>query len=110
MSLPDSAEYWWDVKKPNFYNGKMWVHFNNSPCGHYKPQTMNCDTSNYIDEVTCPACLKLLNSNGNIYNLQNTNPKKCECGSIMQVRINKKTSEKFLGCSNYPNCKKTRKL
>jgi len=32
------------------------------------------------------------------------------CGNIMVERVNKKTKEKFLGCSNYPRCKNTEKI
>ena len=32
----------------------------------------------------------------------------CNCGSKLKVRINKSTRTQFLGCSNYPECKKTK--
>lgn len=70
MSLPDTAEYWWDVKQKYTYKGKTWVHFIKSPCGHFKPGTRNSNTSKFIENITCPACLKLLKANGNIYNLK----------------------------------------
>lgn len=33
-----------------------------------------------------------------------------ECGSTMLVKTNLKSGHQFLGCSNYPNCKKTSEL
>jgi len=32
----------------------------------------------------------------------------CNCGSKLKVRINKSTRTQFLGCSDYPICKKTK--
>lgn len=33
-----------------------------------------------------------------------------ECGSLMVVRSNKETGEKFLGCTNYPDCQNVEQL
>jgi hypothetical protein len=126
MSLPDTAEYWWDVKSRRPYTGREFCHIPNSPCGHIRTQTGNTDVSEYLNDINCFACLKLLKENGNIYNLKEGISKreqkvinrekhlyrfgKCSCGSPIQERINKTTKQKFLGCSNYPNCKQTKNI
>ena len=33
----------------------------------------------------------------------------CTCGCLLMLRMNSKTNEQFWGCSNYPECKETRK-
>lgn len=33
-----------------------------------------------------------------------------KCGSIMVIRANKKTGNKFYGCTGYPDCKNTKSL
>jgi hypothetical protein len=125
MALSDTAEYWWwGPKMP--YMGKQYIHIPNSTCGHIKPETGNTDVSEYLNDVNCFACLKLLEQNGNIYGLKEGTSKreqskidkekhrfrygKCECGSPMTVRKNSKTGEGFLGCVNYPKCKKTKRF
>jgi hypothetical protein len=128
MSLPDTAEYWWGVKgydrKP--YMGKHFVHIPNSICGHIDTMTDNTDTSPYLNDINCYACLELIKQNGNIYNLKEGISKrqqsvidkekhlfrfgKCECGSPMCERTNKANGQKFLGCTNYPKCKNTKPI
>lgn len=124
MSMTDTAEYWWDVKSRKPYNGKTFYHIPNSPCGHINKQSGNTLTSAFLNDINCYACLKLIKDNGNIYNLkegispiqQSEADKekrryrfgKCDCGSPMCERKNKKTGEVFLGCTNYPKCKLTK--
>lgn len=133
MSLSDMAEAWW--REPNFgYEGRHFYHIPNSTCGHIKPQTGNTSTTPYIGDINCFACIELLKGGfnrvglieGNApptyymsikekkrYNKQETFNKlhgKCECGSIMKIRINTKTKEEFLGCIQYPKCKKTKTI
>lgn len=31
-----------------------------------------------------------------------------DCGAPMQVKVNRRTNQPFLGCSKYPDCKGTR--
>ena len=35
---------------------------------------------------------------------------KCSCGNHWVIRVNSTTKLKFLGCSDYPNCKRTKTL
>jgi hypothetical protein len=125
MALSDMAEYWWRERRFP-YSRKTFIHIPNSPCGHIKHSTGNTLTSKYLNDINCYACLKLIEENGNIYNLKEGLSRrqqgeidrekhkfrfgKCECGSPMCERINSKTKEKFLGCTNYPVCKKTRTI
>ena len=125
MALSDMAEYWW--KEPKMpYMGRTFIHIPNSTCGHINPQTGNTDVSEYLNDITCFACLKLLKTNGNIYNLKEGISKlaqsradklkfkyrygTCECGHPLKLRINSKTQEMFYGCTTYPKCKKTKSL
>ncbi len=103
--------------------GRQFVHIPNSECGHIRPWTGNIDTSEYINDINCFACLELIEKNGNIYSLKEGISRreqskidkenhrfrfgKCECGSPLCERINSITKQKFLGCINYPKCKKT---
>lgn len=34
----------------------------------------------------------------------------CNCGCVMMERTNKKTGDKFWGCSNYPTCTGTKQM
>ena len=125
MALSDMAEAWW--REPRMpYMGRDFIHIIDSTCGHINPQTGNTDTSEYLNDINCFACLKLIEKNGNIYNLKEGISKrqqsaidkekhrfrfgKCECGSPMCVRLNKISGIKFLGCLQYPKCKKTKTL
>lgn len=125
MCLSDTAEYWWrEPKMP--YSGMHFVHIPNSTCGHIRKETGNTDTSEYLNDINCFACLELIKQNGNIYNLKEGLSKreqskidkekhrfrfgKCTCGSPMQERRNKITGQKFLGCIQYPRCKNTKSL
>ena len=42
--------------------------------------------------------------------LKEEKSKRCECGGMREERQNSQTGKKFLGCSNYPNCKKTKSI
>lgn len=135
MSLSDTAEYWWDIKSRGYgYAGRDFKHIPNSTCGHIKPYTGNTSTTPYIGDINCFACIELLKNGynreglieGNApatyymsikerkrYNKQqafNLQHGLCECGSIMQIRMNSKTKEEFLGCIQYPKCKKTKSI
>lgn len=125
--MSDTAEYWHDVKNRVSRSPKIhMVHFRNSPCGHINHITRNTDTSEYLCDITCYTCVRLLKDNGNIYSLkEGVSPRKqseidkekhyfrhgkCDCGHAMKLRSNSKTKEQFLGCSNYPTCKKNKSI
>jgi len=127
MSMTDTAEYWEDVKRKSFNPPKRtMIHIRNSKCVHIKHVIGNTETSNYLNDITCYNCLKMLKVNGNIYNLiEGVSPKqqsvidkekhrfrfgKCICGSPMCERTNRSTGVKFLGCINFPECKHTMKI
>lgn len=125
MSMSDTAEYWWD-KNRKLYTGRDFIHIKNSPCGHINKVTGNTEQSEYLSDINCFACLKLIEQNGNIYGLKEGISKrqqslidkekhlyrfgKCECGSPMCERVNSQTKQKFLGCIRYPNCTKTKAI
>ena len=121
------AEYWFDARTPNsVYMGRHFIHIKDSKCGHFNPQTGNVDSSEYINDINCFACLKLIKENGNIYELKEGISKleqskidkekykfrfgKCDCGNPLCERINKLSKQKFLGCTDYPKCKKTKSI
>ena len=53
MSLPDTAEYWWDVKKPR--DTKVFIHAPGLECGH-----KHHVESKELREIDCYACKELL--------------------------------------------------
>lgn len=123
MSLSDTAEYWW--REPRMpYTGKEFTHIPDSTCGHINPSTGNTRTSKYLNDINCYSCLELIKNNGNIYGLiEGVSPNQqsaidkekhrtrfgvCGCGGVFVERINRSTKQAFLGCSNYPSCKKTK--
>lgn len=126
MSMSDTAEYWEDVKRNYPYTGTQFTHIPNSPCGHINVYSGNTNTSEYLNDINCYACLKLIKQNGNIYGLKEGISKrqqsiidkekhrfrfgKCSCGSPLVKRVNKQTGNQFLGCLNYPKCKETQVL
>lgn len=128
MSLPDSAEYWW--KNPRIPNNLR--HAKGVDCGH----NHNCETE-YIKDVECKACKKIISEKRpthlfdgdapKYYYYSKTYAKKmrkadkereefntkygvCNCGCDWAIRTNKKDKTKFLGCSNFPTCKKTKSI
>ena len=124
MCMSDTAEDWFYYDYPRMpYMGRQFTHIPNSECGHIHKATGNTRTSEYLNDINCFACLELIKQNGNIYNLKEGISRiqqseidkekhrfrfgKCECGSPLCERLNTKTKVKFLGCSNYPKCKKT---
>jgi ribosomal protein S27E len=56
MSLPDTAEYWWDVKKQ--INKHVFTHIKNQDCGHF-----HVTESDELSEIDCHACKRILESN-----------------------------------------------
>ena len=131
MSLPDTAEYWQDVKG-GFRIPNGFRHAKDVDCGH----NHNIETE-YFNDVDCHACKKIISENRpdnlldgdapEFYYYSKTYAKKmrkakkereefnlkhgvCECGSGLVLRINKAKNQQFLGCSKYPNCKKTKSL
>lgn len=129
MSLPDSAEYWQDVKKKKLpYNGPDYYHIPNAECGR-----KHWHEAKAIGDVNCTDCLKLINE-GYIHNLPEGKTEfrskgeikrqakaeqeklereklgKCSCGCQRVIRTNKIDNIQFLGCSNYPKCKITSKI
>ena len=126
MSLPDSAQYWDDIKKRSPYMGEIFFHIGEM-CSHYKPETGNILTSKYLNDINCYACKKLIKENGNIYGLIDGVSKreqkaidkekhkfrfgKCpKCENPLRKRMNKIQNVEFLGCSNYPKCNHTQNL
>lgn len=123
MCMSDTAEYWWGIRNKMPYCGIDFTHIPNSNCGHIKPYTGNTMTSEYINDINCFACLKLIEENKNTYKLKEGISRiqqkqidrekhryrfgKCECGSPLCERTNKNTNQIFLGCLNYPICVKT---
>lgn len=121
MSLSDTAEYWQDVKRNYPYMGPNYYCIKDVDCGH-----KHHFESEYLNDINCRGCKKLIKENGNIYNLKEgltPSQKKeerrrkelykhgeCSCGSHLVRRANKKTKEEFLGCSDYPKCKKTKSI
>lgn len=123
--MTDTAEYWQDVKthrEPNsFYHAK------GVNCGHKH----NIDTI-YRDDVTCYACLNIIeidnitmkegkapptyymtasarkryNENKAFDAIHGT----CSCGGRWTVRVNRLSKSSFLGCTNYPKCKKSKSI
>ena len=127
MSLPDTAEYWWNIKTSRMPN--MFRHGKGINCGH----NHNVMDTEYIEDVECNACKKMIKeglTNGMIegkspemYYMSNSEKKrfkkqkafiekygKCPCGCNWQIRKNNKTGQEFLGCINYPSCKNTKSL
>jgi len=124
MGMSDTAEdYFYSNYPKEVYLGRHFIHIKDSECGHFNLLNGNCDSSEYLNDINCFACLELINKNGNIYSLKDGISKieqskidkekhrfrygKCECGNPLTQRINSKSKDKFLGCYNYPKCKKT---
>ena len=53
MALPDTAEYWWDVKKS--LNKRVFVHIPGKACGHH-----HVIESKELNDIDCYACLKII--------------------------------------------------
>ena len=53
MSLPDTAEYWWNVKKHVVKH--IFIHIKGKDCGHF-----HVAESNELDEIDCHACKKII--------------------------------------------------
>jgi ssDNA-binding Zn-finger/Zn-ribbon topoisomerase 1 len=127
MAMSDTAEYWFDKNQIRIPN--MFRHGNGIECGH----NHNVMDTEYIDDVECYACKKLIQegaTNGmlegkapEMYYMSNSEKKrykkqkrfieengKCNCGCNWTVRKNSKSGEEFLGCINYPKCKNTKAL
>jgi hypothetical protein len=105
MSLPDTAEYWWDVKSPS--KKRVFVHKKGLDCGHF-----HVHETQKMRGVDCYACIKILKETvPNYEQIMNTEPEptygRCSCGHARVKRINTKTKEEFLGCSHWPKCKIT---
>jgi len=122
--MSDTAEDFFYHNYPKeVYKGREFTHIPNSTCGHFKKETGNVRSSEYLNDINCFACLELIEKHGNIYGLKDGVSKteqskidkenhrfrfgKCECGNPLTQRINSRSKEIFLGCSNYPKCKKT---
>lgn len=130
MSLPDSAEYWWDVKASKPYRGIVqFYHIPNAECGHH-----HYNDAQKIDDVNCHACLKLIKE-GYEHNLpdgktdfrskgqkkrdrqhelakiEHEKYGKCgHCDGFLKSRFNSVRKTFFLGCENFPKCKFTKQL
>lgn len=126
MSLPDSAEYWQDVKRNYPYTGKQFYHIPGADCGH-----RHLHEAKKLGNINCFACLELI-KNGYDHGLEegtyltrserkhqaainkrnefNEKYGKCSCGCEWVIRKNKSTGQEFLGCNNYPKCKNTKPI
>jgi len=129
MSLPDSAEYWWDVKTYHPYRGYTPIyHVPGLNCGHNHRHN-----AILRDDVTCRSCLKLIEegyictlpvgktdfrSQGQIKREKQVKKTRVEhekygkcghCDGFLQLRVNNMTKTLFLGCENFPRCKYTKR-
>lgn len=134
-TMTDTAEYWNDIKSKRPYLGKDFRHNANHKCSHYSKATGNTAETIYIEDINCHECLYNLNEGistkeglkegkaPETYYMSDSakkafNKRKafnnehgvCDCGHDFVIRTNKSNGEKFLGCSNYPKCKKTKQL
>lgn len=112
MSLPDTAEYWWDVKGFDRKQKRIFTHIKGIECGHY-----HVYETKEINKIDCHSCMKILYEMQDIKEqLIHENEKikypygKCSCGGIFKKRKNNLNNQQFLGCSNYPKCKKTKPI
>jgi ribosomal protein S27E len=110
MSLPDSAEYWWDVKGYNRTIREPFTHIKGIDCSHY-----HVHESLDIKDINCRCCRKILAEMSDIkIDIANKLEQhlylygKCSCGRAFVKRINKANGNPFLGCRNYPKCKNTK--
>lgn len=120
MNLPDTAEYWQDVKRNYPYCGPNYYHIPNYNCGH-----RHLYLAKRLGDVNCKSCLKAINEGYN-HNLpegktlsraekkhlaaikkQEELYGRCSCGSLRILRTNRLTKQQFLGCNDYPKCKIT---
>lgn len=134
MSLPDTAEYWNDVKKRhNSYRGKLFYHHPTYQCSHINVVTGNIQRIPYKNGINCFECLKAIEE-GNlegikaneipptyfmskkerkVYNEQQKTNKtfgKCDCGEEFHIKVNRTNLKLFLGCSTFPKCRKTKSI
>lgn len=127
MSLPDGAEYWW--KDHSFHQPNDFRHAINVECGH----NHNTPDTPYIGDLECHACKKIVQETKPEWMIEGNAPEMfymsirekkayrkrkafnekhgiCDCGCDLQIRVNKKNGQEFLGCINYPTCKKTKSI
>lgn len=107
MCLPDTAEYWWDVKgaSQRRKDKHVFTHKKGLECGHF-----HVYESKKIKQVDCHACIKILKETIHNYDeVMNPPPPYglCKCGGELRLKKNTKTKELFLGCSNFPKCRYT---
>lgn len=112
MCLPDSAEYWWDVKGRNRTTKHVFTHIKGVPCGHYHVNETDC-----VELIDCRSCKRILDELPEIkhkleldFNKYFYPNGKCSCGGAFKERINSSNGNNFLGCSNYPKCKNTKQI
>jgi len=110
MSLPDTAEYWWDVKGYNRSFKHTFTHIKGIECGRY-----HVAETDVISHIDCKNCKKILAEMPEIkkdiedkYEKRAFPNGKCQCGGAFVERTNKSNGNKFFGCSKYPKCKKTK--
>jgi ssDNA-binding Zn-finger/Zn-ribbon topoisomerase 1 len=127
MAMSDTAEYWFN--KNSFHMPNMFRHGKGIECGH----NHNIMDTEYIEDVDCYACKKLIQEGvttgmlegkaPEMYYMSNSEKKrykkqkrfieengKCPCGCNWQIRKNRTNGQEFLGCTNYPTCKNTKAL
>ena len=137
MALTDTTEYWWSVKEHYIHKGPTYYHHPTYKCKHFNIHTGNTLTTPYVEDITCTECKKYILENGtdglkeghgspDLYMTKNAAKKyrrllkekeefrnkygMCSCGKDWVIRKNSLTGDKFLGCSDYPNCKLTKSL
>lgn len=128
MSLPDSAEYWQDVKASRPYRGYVPIyHIPGLNCGH-----SHRHNAILLGDVTCRSCLKKIaegyqhglsdgktdfRSKGEkkrerkreLAKIEHEKYGKCgHCNGFLKLRLNSIKKTFFLGCENFPKCKYTR--
>lgn len=128
-SLPDGAEYWWDVKSNNRHRYHP-THATVNRC-----HLSNGDESNVVDDIDCHYCKGLMTPES-LAEMENKEIEKqrrfqqsasakrenrkhlalmklkgnpiCVCGFPMTLRTNRTKGTQFYGCIDYPNCKLTK--
>ena len=120
MSLPDTAEYWNDIKESFNRVKPIFAHIPDADCGHYHVRN-----AKRLGDVSCHACLRMIDkgydhklkpgvtlSRGQKKQIREIKKQekmygRCSCGALRISRTRHKDGKKFLGCSKYPECKIT---
>lgn len=131
MSLPDTAEYWEDVKRNYPYSGPEYFHIPGFDCGH-----KHYHEAKFVDDVNCTPCKKaihdgysheLISAEEHQKRIKISNDAKhkhriemalklypnnpiCECGFPRIRKTNHHSKKIFWGCFNFPICKNAKPI